>query len=83
MERCREHGVHVHPPLCLSAILCNGRTGTKCYKQEAQMREEKARRRKKKAEAARPKYSEVYWIVGLFYHAQPFRHLPEASDKLI
>lgn len=74
--------MHVHPLLCLSAILCNERTGTKCYKQEAQMREEKARRRKKKAEAARPKYSEVYWIV-VFYHAQPFRYQHGASDELI
>lgn len=46
MQRAR---VHVHQPLCLPAILCNVRTGTKCYKQKAQTREEKREERRKKS----------------------------------
>lgn len=43
MQRAR---MHVRQLLCLSAILCNKRTGTKTSKQKAAMRGEKGKRKK-------------------------------------
>lgn len=70
---------------CLSTILCNKRTGTEGYKQNAKRKEGKAKEKGKKLRETDlniQKCIELMEYALLQYSAQPFRDLPLSLGKL-